>query len=124
MVMLRACIASSSITGGPGGGSPMAFNGNVRKALSPAAPISVTTPIIRRDCLIFLLLITFISLLFRLSFNSSFLRTHFQPFTDVPSEKFAPCYKESFKMVKVNDRGAHGRHGSDSRRHNGMSCFP
>jgi hypothetical protein len=32
--------------------------------------------------------------LFWLSFDSSFLRSHFQPFSDVPSENFVPRYKK------------------------------
>jgi len=37
----------------------------------------------------------------------SSLRAHLWPFTDVPSEKFAPRYKE-FSKGKANDHGFHG----------------
>jgi hypothetical protein len=79
-VVVIACIWSSLITGGPGGGSPMALNGSARKAQTTAAPIRVTTAVMRRQCLIFVLFIIFHSFSCFGLLWSSLLTTHFQPF--------------------------------------------
>src|SRR5262245_25727158 len=92
------------MTGGPGGGSPIAVNGSARKALMPASPIRANAAVVRRDCLIFLLLITFISFLFWPSFDSSFLRTQFQPFT-CSFRKFCAALQRKWLPTLFSDRG-------------------
>jgi hypothetical protein len=52
-----------------------------------------------------------ISFLILALFEASSLRTQFQPFTDVPSENFAPRYKENGGNVPFSEHGLPGFRG-------------